>query len=83
MKEIENFISTEESKYLIKMIDNSASKSMVVGSGNTMNTYSSQRTSSTSNLIANDPTVESLHKKIAKYLGVNLKKGRITTRTKV
>ena len=75
MKEIENFISTEESKYLIRMIDNSASKSMVVGSGNTMNTYSSQRTSSTSNLIANDPTVESLHKKIAKYLGVNLKKG--------
>ena len=75
MKEVESFISIEESKYLMRMIDRFASKSMVVGTGNDMNQYSNQRTSYTSNLIADDPTVSSLHQKIAKYLGVNLRKG--------
>ena len=75
MKEVESFISIEESKYLMRMIDRFASKSMVVGTGNDMNQYSNQRTSYTSNLIADDPTVSSLHHKIAKYLGVNLRKG--------
>ena len=75
MKEIENFISQQEANYLIKMIDQHASKSMVVGSGDNMNEYSKSRTSYTSNLIANDPTVESLHKRIAKYLGQPLHKG--------
>ena len=75
MKEIEGFISPEEARYLMRMIDNYANKSMVVGSGDQMNSYSESRTSYTANLIANDPTVESLHKKIAKYLGYPLHKG--------
>ena len=75
MKEIENFITSEEAKYLINMIDKYASKSMVVGSGKDMNEYSQSRTSYTSNLIANDPTVQSLHKRIAKYLGQPIQKG--------
>ena len=75
MKEVENFITTEESNYLIRMIDRFAHKSMVVGSGEKMNILSNQRTSSTSNLIADDPTVQTLHNKIARYLGLNIKKG--------
>lgn len=75
MKEIKNFISPSEAKYLIRMIDKYANKSMVVGAGKEMNEYSLSRTSYTANLVANDPTVESLHKKIAKYLGLNIKKG--------
>lgn len=75
MKEINNFIIKEEAKYLISMIDRYAERSMVVGAGKEKNTYSAARTSYTANLIANDPTVESLHKKIAKYLGVSLNKG--------
>ena len=68
MKEIKDFITKEESKYLMNMIDQHANRSMVVGSGKEMNEYNDARTSYTANLIANDPTVESLHKKIAKYL---------------
>ena len=75
MKEIKDFITKEESKYLMNMIDQHANRSMVVGSGKEMNEYNDARTSYTANLIANDPTVESLHKKIAKYLGQPLKKG--------
>ena len=75
MKEIKNFIDPNEAKYLMRMIDKYANKSMVVGLGKNMNEYSLSRTSYTANLVANDPTVESLHKKIAKYLGLNIKKG--------
>ena len=75
MKEIKNFLSNNESEYLIRMIDKYAAKSMVVGAGEKMNEYNLSRTSYTANLVANDPTVESLHKRIAKYLGLNIKKG--------
>lgn len=75
MKEIKNFITQQEAKYLINMIDNNACKSQVVGRKGHLNEYSKSRTSYTANLIANDPTVESLHKRIAKYLGVDIKKG--------
>tara|TARA_R100000278_G_C5474160_1_gene165671 strand:- start:1433 stop:2047 length:615 start_codon:yes stop_codon:yes gene_type:complete len=75
MKEIENFITREEAKYLMNMIDKYANKSMVVARGKQMNKFSEARTSYTSNLIANDPTVETLHKRIAKYLGQPLHKG--------
>lgn len=75
MKEIKNFIDPNEAKYLIRMIDKYANKSMVVGVGKEMNEYSLSRTSYTANLVANDPTVESIHRKIAKYLGLNIKKG--------
>ena len=75
MKEIENFITHNEAKYLMNMIDKFANKSMVVGSGKTINEYHKSRTSYTSNLWSNDPTVETLHKRIAKYLGQPLHKG--------
>lgn len=75
MKEIENFITSEEARYLMNMIDKYANKSMVVAGGKQMNKFSEARTSYTSNLIANDPTVETLHKRIAKYLGQPLHKG--------
>ena len=75
MKEIENFITREEAKYLMNMIDKYANKSMVVSRGKQMNEFNEARTSYTSNLIANDPTVETLHKRIAKYLGQPLHKG--------
>ena len=75
MKEIENFITSEEAKYLMNMIDRYANRSMVTAGGDQMNTVSAARTSYTSNLVANDPTVESLHKRIAKYLGEPLHKG--------
>ena len=75
MNEIKNFLSNNESEYLIRMIDKYAAKSMVVGAGEKMNEYNLSRTSYTANLVANDPTVESLHKRIAKYLGLNIKKG--------
>tara|TARA_R110000765_G_scaffold172712_1_gene277608 strand:+ start:687 stop:1301 length:615 start_codon:yes stop_codon:yes gene_type:complete len=75
MKEINNFIDPNEAKYLMRMIDKYAEKSMVVGLGKQANEYSVARTSCTANLVANDPTVESTHKKIAKYLGLNIKKG--------
>lgn len=75
MKEIENFITSQESKYLINMIDRFAQRSMVVGQGNKMIDYSSQRTSSTSNLISDDPTVESIQLRIARYLGIQVSKG--------
>tara|TARA_B100000029_G_C17414357_1_gene901926 strand:- start:542 stop:1075 length:534 start_codon:yes stop_codon:yes gene_type:complete len=48
---------------------------MVCSKDSTMNEYSEERTSSTSNLTANNMVVKRLHKKIAKYLGVDLKKG--------
>jgi prolyl 4-hydroxylase len=75
MKEIKDFINPSEATYLIKMIDQYAEKSMVVGRGLENNVISKERTSYTANLIANDPTIQSLHKKIAKYLGVSLNKG--------
>ena len=75
MKEINDFIRPEEAKYLMSMIDRYANRSMVVSQGKEMNQYSSCRTSYTANLVANDPTVESLHKKIASYLGVSINKG--------
>ena len=64
MKEIQNFITKEEARYLMNMIDRYANKSMVVAGGKQMNQYSQARTSYTSNLVSNDPTVETLHKKI-------------------
>jgi len=75
MKEIKNFINKTETEYLIKMIDKYASKSMVVGTPKEKNKYSLSRTSYTANLIHNDPTVQTIHKRISKYLGINLKKG--------
>ena len=75
MKEIKNFINKTETEYLIRMIDKYASKSMVVGTPKEKNKYSLSRTSYTANLIHNDPTVQTIHKRISKYLGINLKKG--------
>lgn len=75
MKEIDNFISLEESKYLINMINKYATKSMVVGNGQKYTDYSSQRTSYTSNLVSDDPTVESIQLRIARYLGIPVTKG--------
>ena len=67
MKEIKNFINKTETEYLIRMIDKYASKSMVVGTPKEKNKYSLSRTSYTANLIHNDPTVQTIHKRISKY----------------
>ena len=73
--EIKNFLTKEECDYLIDMIDaNNVRSSVVVGGTNTSE-ISNVRTSSTSNLDPINKTVNSIHKKIANELGLDIKMG--------
>lgn len=75
MNEIKNFLNQEECLDFIKMIDDNHQPSSVVEGGYDISTVSQSRTSSTCNLNHSIPQVQSLHQKIANYLGLDILKG--------
>jgi prolyl 4-hydroxylase len=75
VKEIKGFLSKNECQALVEMIEANNVRSSVVVGGTDRSGISETRTSSTSNLAPNDPTVKSIHQKIADNLGLDIKKG--------
>jgi prolyl 4-hydroxylase len=75
VKEINGFLSKNECQALVEMIEANNVRSSVVVGGTDRSGISETRTSSTSNLAPNDPTVKSIHQKIADNLGLDIKKG--------
>ena len=75
VKEIKGFLSKNECQALVEMIEANNVRSSVVVGGTNRSGVSETRTSSTSNLAPNDPTVKSIHQKIANNLGLDIKKG--------
>jgi len=75
MNEIKNFLSKEECDYLISLIDENNSPSMVVSEGVERDKYDRSRTSSTCNLPLNDTKVKEIHQRIADKLGIDISKG--------
>ena len=75
MQEIQNFITQEECKEIIKLIDSNHSRSSVVVGGSDRSDITNHRTSSTSNLDPNNVIVQSVHKKISNFLNLPLEKG--------
>lgn len=73
--QLPNFLSKKDCKNIIEMIDSSHTRSSVAGSGKEKSTYGESRTSSTSNLNDNDPTIKRIKKRIAKKLGLNINQG--------
>ena len=72
--EISKFLSRNDCKKLIKMIDANHARSCVV-ENDQMSAVSDERTSSTCCLDPKDPTVNKLHNKIASYLKIDIRKG--------
>ena len=62
MQEIQNFITPDECKEIIKLIDANHSRSSVVVAGTDRSDITDHRTSSTSNLDTNNVIVNSIHK---------------------
>lgn len=75
IEEISNFLSKKDCETIIKMIDQNKTRSSVAGSGTSKSTYQETRTSSTSNLDLNNPTIKRVHKRIAKYLDLDITRG--------
>lgn len=75
VNEIPNFISKKDCKSIIKMIDQTHSRSLVSGAGDVRSDLHGGRTSSTSNLDSKNPIIKRVHKKIAKHLNLNLNQG--------
>ena len=75
IEQISNFLSKKDCQDIIEMIDSSHSRSSVAGSGKERSTYGETRTSSTSNLNDNNPTIKRIKKRIAKKLGLNINQG--------
>ena len=74
MIEIKNFISEQECKYIIKLINKNNHKSQVIGpEGKSI--YDTSRTSSTANLPGDDDIIIKLKNKIANYLNIPVKNG--------
>ena len=72
VKEIKGFLSKNECKALVEMIEANNVRSSVVVGGTDRSGISETRTSSTSNLAPNDPTVKSIHQKETKKFTVLL-----------
>jgi prolyl 4-hydroxylase len=75
MEEIKNFLTPEQCGKLIKMIDANHSRSSVVVGGTDRSDVTDHRTSSTSNLDANNVLMGEIKQKIADYLGLDVNKG--------
>ena len=75
MEEIKDFLTLEQCQKLIKMIDANHSRSSVVVGGTDRSDVTDHRTSSTSNLDANNVLVREIKQKIADYLGLDVNKG--------
>ena len=75
IKQIPNFITKKDCKDIIKMIDQNNQRSTVAGGGDTKSIYEETRTSSTSNLDPQNPIIKRLHKRISKFLNLNLNQG--------
>ena len=75
MEEIKDFLTLEQCQKLIKMIDANHSRSSVVVGGTDRSDVTDHRTSSTSNLAANNVLVREIKQKIADYLGLDVNKG--------
>jgi len=75
MKEVNNFLTPEECKEIINMIDSNHERSQVVEGGTDRSAVSESRTSSTSNLSPDNPLISRVHQKIADYLGIEKKYG--------
>jgi len=75
MEEVNNFLTPKECQHLISLIDANHSRSSVVVGGTDGTDVTDHRTSSTSNLDMNDPTVSGIQRKIADYLKLDIKKG--------
>ena len=75
MQEIKNFLTPEECKELIAMIDSNHSRSSVVVGGTDRSDVTAHRTSSTSNLDAQSGLMWSMKTKIAKHLNLDISKG--------
>ena len=71
MNEIKNFLSKEECDYLISLIDENNTPSMVVSEGAERDKYDRSRTSSTCNLPVNDAKVKEIHQRIAVTMPAN------------
>jgi|TARA_B100000900_G_scaffold258617_1_gene220433 prolyl 4-hydroxylase len=75
MQEILNFISPEECKEIINLIDANHTRSSVVVGGTDRQDVTDHRTSSTSNLDSSNFIVKSIHKRISQHLNLPLENG--------
>jgi len=67
---IDNVVSEEECDYLCSIIETNSYRSQVAGEGCTASTTTESRTSSTSNLVDEDPTVKTLNERISTLLNI-------------
>jgi len=75
MQYINNFISVEDSQYIINLINQNHTRSSVVEGVSDRTAISDYRTSSTSNLDMNDPVISKINNKIAALLNLDVNKG--------
>ena len=75
MQYINNFISVEDSQYIINLINQNHTRSSVVEGVSDRTAISDYRTSSTSNLDMNDPVISKINNKIADLLNLDVNKG--------
>ena len=75
VKYAENFLTKEECEYFISLIDKKHSRSAVTTANDKFSEINDYRTSSTSQLSEEDDKVKALKEKIAKYVGLDIKRG--------
>jgi prolyl 4-hydroxylase len=75
IEQIPNFLSKKDCNTLIELIDKNHVRSSVAGGGGERSVYEDSRTSSTSMISENNPTIQRIKKRIAKKLGLNINQG--------